>query len=485
MTTPSTLLEPKLPLRLFYHGSDNYNFREAQPATCCDTLDDLCSALRHNRTHELRLGYNKSAHFVLGKQSAHMIERALRHNTSVTHVSIGLKNLDKRSHRRAVYKILFAVAKYLQRQVTHLQIVLNDYLSEHVLKTVLCHLTSLVSLELHGVHVLGGSSCCCSSETWRDSLVCDHNVVSRVIVTSTKSTRLKSLYLHDCSITDHVAMMLSDFLHARGGISRLSLRGNRQLGSKGLEVICQAPVMDRLDLSLCDLEVRDALAISESIAKRPWLLKELLLCGNYRMDTAGLVSLTVQACCDKIKSLSISHCDVTDYKACKIIENLQKLTDNSVLQKLTMQGSNIGTPEVSEALCQLFALNTSLRVVKLDNPAAPKNFGPPELEDMLKGLETNYELEEFHYDSLRSFEETKIRMRIEFLMKLNRAGRRFLRRKQPVLKPQTHKNTNEREEWLSVLEKAGQDMDVLYWIVKESADRFDTLVKGLKPTGRA
>jgi len=549
----------------------------ADPAP--ETLEDLYWALRRNRVTELRIGWRDS-NYLQSHRNVHALERALAVNKSVTTVSIGWRSRDT-----VLWEFLQVLTRASKRlQLTRLQIVLDrgKWIPEHILRALLMQQTGLVELELQSVRVLRRVDstglihkdfCCTDSSEWLSSTPtstgststvatsaaqhyqrkyrraaaatshsspdkkknCNHSVISRVLVHMYHHGSLKSIQLTDCDITDKDAVDLAEYLHIRGGLARLSLRGNsRYLGRRGLRMICQAPVMQQLDLSLCDLDPIDVQVVAASIAKRPWPLGELVLCGNYRMDTPGLIALTAPACCDKLIGLNISYCDVGPVKAKKFLESLwQNLSPSSALQQINMQGCRLRgrDGDVADALRRILQKNSSLRVVKINDPSDPQNMGAPELLHLLAGLEFNYEVEELHVDSLANDQESLIRRDMDFLIRLNRAGRRVLRASPPnpahqqvkrreepltrhstgitnsasgsshggsksprnvlqVLQQQTARTTvrttrqleqqkrkQSDEEWFRVLEKAGADneeLDVLFWMVREGADRFDS-----------
>lgn len=467
------------------------------------TLDDLHQALRRNQITELRVGW-KDSDFLQSFRAIKILERGLSVNTSVTSVSIGWRFRNK----NVLIRLLRALTRHGET-LKHLQIVFqhHTWLPEHILRNLLAQQTKLESIDFHNMCVLRkvspvpGTACqfCCSeNDAWlevdkigncvADTVTgksgkkrCDgrHCVISRVLIHLHNHQELKSIQLVDCFISDDEARRLADFLHIRGGIAKLSLRGNaRFLGAAGLKAICQAPIMDRLDLSLCNLGTEDAIIVAKSVAKRPWPLQELLLCGNYRIDLPGLLALTKQSCCNKLNGLNISFCDIGQSKACHVMKSLQELDRSTPLRQISMQGIPVGDEHVAEAIGELLKQNTSLRVVKLNYPGNFVAVASPELAFVLEGMRHNYEVEELRLVDSRPLcdVEYKLRKDIDFFVKLNRAGRRVFLQKAPASlgsgAPASSKPTNSDSEWLEVLEKAGEDLDVLFWIVKKGAERF-------------
>jgi hypothetical protein len=336
-----------------------------------------------------------------------------------------------------------------------------------------------------------GNMCC--DAYWRDPSPpnCDHSVVSRVIVRHLhKHENLKTLKLIDCDLDDHQVNLLADFLHMRGGIANLSLRNNRTLRERGLSIICQAPIIQSLDLSLCDLDGKAACAIARSIATRPWVLGELLLCGNYQIDTRGMLALTSQACCDKLLALDISYCDYSDSKAVETLASLKKLDSSTKLRQITMQGTRVASGDATRALCQLLQTENSLRVVRINDRTRtdPTILSVQQLRGVVAGIKDNYELEQLELDShqgqrnnsrlaastFSNTEEMAVWQELEFYLRLNRAGRRILRVKGTSARNNNPWRSRETDvDWFDVVARcASDDMDVLYWIVRESADRF-------------
>ena len=461
------------------------------------SFNQLLSLIRRNAITELRLGWWDCDWIGASKWAAMSLERALRQNTSITHISIGNRSLTGRStgmlaskslsrRKEVLIFVLEAIVSHLKRQVTHFQLVLDDWLPETFLLNMLQQLGRLVVLDLRSVQLLhldAKTDCyCCDSkkdtQKWRDPwALCDHNIVSRVLI-HCKFEHLRSLALVDCGITDRTAMMLADYLHIRGGIARLNVSGNRLIGPRGWGILIQAPVIQKFDACICNLTCCDALAIASSMIKRPWPLGELLLRGNYRIDTPGFLALTSSACCDKLLALDLSYCDIGDNKALKIVKNLQRLQSTALLQQISLQGSLVSGLDVSSELSRLLQGNTSLRIVRLNDPYNPRVFCSTQLEGLLTGLSQNYNVEEMYLDSNQFPEEVRILKDMDFFMRLNRAGRRVLRapvasaNQQSSTPLEQGKELDLNEDWLKVLERAGDDLDVLFWMVKESADRF-------------
>lgn len=209
----------------------------------------------------------------------------------------------------------------------------------------------------------------------------------------------------ECDLTDDSVICLAEFLHLRGGLAELLLRGNRELTGRGLKIICQAPVMQRLDLSLCDLDSNDASAIAEGIAARPWPVEELILAGNYRLENPGLLALTASSCCQKIVALNLSYCDCKYYRSVLILNALSRLNETTSLRRLTLHGTRMGNDIVAQALHELLLSATPLRSIQLNDPKDPKPMSAKQLRTVLEGVKKSYEIEDLAIDTLRSTEE--------------------------------------------------------------------------------
>jgi hypothetical protein len=478
------------------------------------SLDDLCASLKKQLLIDLRLGWHDSLDIDFSKRrQVQRLVRALKLSSSVLHVRIGSKIRD----RKVVSDILQALNDSGCRSIQTIELVLHpavQWLPEEGLKSFFVKQTYLERIGLHGVQAVvvvrspAGparvppppmpSSSSLLRKYWSD-----RSVISRVIVHLHRHERLKTLELVDCNVTDLQANQLADFLHVRAGVrlARLSLRLNRNLTSEGLRVLCQAPVMEQMDLSLCDLNTLEAKAIAASIAKRPWPLRALILSGNRQIETSGWIALTSRDCCSKLTTINLSYCVVSCAQVVSILDSLERnLSPTAALQEINMQGcphlhEDVGETGVSDSLCRLLRHSSSLRVVRLNDPRSSRHhmcscfWSTNELSRLLEALKHNYEIEQLLYDSWRgkpvglksSAAASSIRNDMDFVLRLNQAGRRILldrqgqqqgnRDRRPVLRKTKHSCLD--DEWLEVLEKAGKDdLSILYWLVRESAHRF-------------
>lgn len=489
-------------------------------------LDDLLGRLRRNAVTELKLDWT-TYHFLRqhgnqNKRSLVALEKALKFNTSVTSVILSWR---WHGHHDVLVKLLQLIGQNCTNQLLHLKLVLDDWVPDTVLTTLLLQQQNLITIDLQAVQVLKqdketGRLCCCSPSTlkctsrhstnnhsqtlhqqeraailsrhWpQQSLIhhqvrvfhlvpkCDHSVVTHCILQQfNRLPYLKALSLYECDLTDANAVDLAEFLQIRGGIAELSVRSNRKLTGKGLRLLCQAPVMKKLDLSLCDLDGDDAKAVAQGIALRPWPVGELALAGNYRVGTMGLLALMHQKCCQKMVSLNMSYCDAKDYRVILVLNALAGLPPGTTLQRIKLQGSLVANDAVATALQRLLTSGSSLRSIQLNDPKDPKPMRSLQLRKVLAGMQQNYELEELLIDSLPTTENLLIWKELNFYLQLNVAGRRALKSQQkPPPRAYLGFPVAPADDWFQVLEKAGANnsLDTLYWIVRQSsATHFQT-----------
>lgn len=553
LTTPPSYSPPLE----YSHQQKNHQPKSHRP-NIIRGWEDLLFALRRNQCTELRIGWSDCDWFH-GPRAGRCLAHALSHNTSVRVISIGYRA----PYRPALFRVLRALAYQCPAAtwVTHFQLVLNDGggngvprarsnasssnggtgggIPQNILEPLLKKMTNLVAIDLRSVHVLPTPYVMVPAKNRRqqrrrrrrnkrhlfqqrnhrttDSLDEDLETaptpsssaavsgcsVVAILIQLHQHAVLKSIKLIDCHVTDDTAILLADFLHIRGGIAEISLRGNRPiwnasstssssssattLGPKGLRCLVQAPIMERLDLALCQWTCADAQAIGQALEQRPWPLQELVLTGNYRLETTGLLAV-VRPACRKLVSLNISYCDITDDKVCLLLQTLQqelcRAGPAALLRQVTMQqGHLIAQPEsVSRAVAEILKHNTSLRVLKLgqalvhtrSNPTSThikSTLGVHDLWSVLQSLQGNYEMEDLqlddsllftalhrqqqqswlhpslptsdgtgHAETLNTTAPTTlsaavVRHDLDFWLRLNRAGRRILRSSPPAPLP--------------------------------------------------
>lgn len=404
-------------------------------------LEGIILGLRKNASSELKIGWHDCDY--LRGRGVQSLERAIRHCRSLTHISIGWR----RQHQTIVWKILNSLAKSPAR-LQYLHLCLDDTLPDHSILTELLNAQHyLIDIHIRSVTLNTGGLV---EHVFLDMYHCLPN--------------WKKLSLVDCNLNDANVSLLADFLHIRGGLAELSLRSNRRITGASLRLICQAPVMTSLDISLCDLQPEDAIAVSSALKRRPWRLQTLLISGNYRLGS-GAISLVNRHCVNKLESLDLSYSVSQDSILSAILSELSRnLTKHSTLRDISIHGAWNET--AVQYLCGVLLRTDRLRSLQLNNPHAPKLLNIEQLELLEYALRDNYELEQLGLDY---HNDTNIANHMQFWLRLNLAGRRIVRHKSPV------------EEWYHVMEKAGQDsLTILYWIVRNSAGRFATRERRLK-----
>jgi hypothetical protein len=312
-----------------------------------------------------------------------------------------------------------------------------------------------------------------------------------------KLSRLKSLSLIDCGVTGDIAIELAQFIHIRGGLAELSLRNNRKLsitskvGQSGIRMICQAPIMRKLDLSLCDLDGTDIVDIAKGIAARTYPIGEIMLSGNYRMDSVALNALVQPLCCQKMVILDVSYCSITSDRLVKLFTTLTQLKSyNTLLRRIVLCGAIIANDAATTALYNLLLSDSPIRSLDLRDLQEPKPLSSQQIRRIADAMYFNYEMEEVIFDqSCRDRGDSLIRDNLDFYLQLNQVGRRIVRTSlhptEPVILSSQailfrHLNPSMRQlvtgnastdsDWYRVLEKAGEvdNLDVLFWIVRHS-----------------
>jgi hypothetical protein len=345
------------------------------------SFEDVLHRLRNNELSVLQLGGKNSNYFASSDQHHQnnslliSLERAVRMNVSLRSVCLGWR-LPHRCLLRILHTITYDGGIPLH-QLRHLEIAVLGHDHHRIPVTLLTDLflrqQKLVSIHLRSIQVDSKLSeqhpslpTSVSQKARRHqggaSQSNSGSVVTHCILQQYQRLNcLKSLALIDCDVTVDIAMELAQFLHIRGGIAELSLRSNRTLSGPGLRLICQAPVMRRLDLSLCDLDGSDAVAVAEGIALRSWPIEEMALAGNYRIDAIGLQALLHPCCCQKIVSLDLSYCAVSSDQVISLFEALESLRpEHCLLRRLVLRGSVVANDTVVMALeTLLFAIPRS------------------------------------------------------------------------------------------------------------------------------
>ena len=509
--------------------------------TDIQNFDDMIHRLRRNEITILRLGWSESDYFShhnsndSGSHHRHhqprhpskdvvsgyhgylvTLERALRVNRSVRSIILGW-----RLSPHLLLNILTAITYHgiPLYQLRHIKIVVleselsseTSCLPDTILTDLFHRQQKLRSIELRSLQVsksilqqeqqsiqipLRGNQKSYPSPS-RPGSVITHCILQQY----QKLSRLKSLSLIDCGVTGDIAIELAQFIHIRGGIAELSLRSNRKLsitskaGQNGLRMICQAPIMRKLDLSLCDLDGTDIVHVANGIAARTNPIGELTLSGNYRLDDIGLSAMVQPLCCQKMVVLDVSHCSITSDRLVKLLNTLAQLKSyNSLLRRVVLCGATIANDAATLALQNLLFSDCPIRSLDLRDPQEPKPLSIEQIRRIADAISTNYEMEELIFQH-RGRERVDIQMwtELDFYFQLNQAGRRIIRASlyptQPmILSSQAmlyrHLNRSIRHlitgnastisDWCDVLKNAVEvdNLDSLYWIIRHGGANF-------------
>ena len=310
-------------------------------------------------------------------------------------------------------------------------------------------------------------------------------------------SRLKSLSLIDCGVTGDIAIELAQFIHIRGGIAALSLRNNRRLsvtskaGQNGIRIICQAPILQTLDLSLCDIDPTDIVNVAHGIAARTYPIGEILLTGNFRMDAVGLNALMEPLCCQKMLVLNLSYCNITANRLVKLFHTLAEMkSHNTLLRRVVLCGAQFANDAATMALQHLLLSDCPIRSLDLRDQPEPKPLSSQQISRIVHAMHFNYDIEEVLFDHRRpELINDPMWNALRFYQQLNQVGRRIVRPslhpRQPMIESSQamlhqHLNRSMRHlvtgnsatamDWYCVLDKAREvdSLDVLYWIVRHS-----------------
>lgn len=517
------------------------------------SFDDLIHRLRKNELTLLRLGWPDSDYFshhnssdsIHHHQSLSTLERALRGNQSVRSISLGW-----RLSPNVLFHILTAITYHgiALYKLRHIKIVVleddkslkSSVLSDTLLTDLFHRQQKLMLIDFRSVQVSKSqlqerqerqgfahnphrftsaiSTITNQVNCKKSKLMHSHrsyrqpshpgSVITHCILQQyQKLSRLKSLSLIDCGVTGDIAIELAQFIHIKGGIAELSLRSNRRLsvtskvGQSGIRMICQAPIMRKLDLSLCDLDSADTVDVANGIAARTYPIGEVILSGNYRMESGGLNSLMQPSCCQKMLVLNVSYCSITSDRLVNLLNTLAQFkAHNTLLRRVVLCGSIIVTDAAVTALQNLLLSDSPIRSLDLRDLQEPKNLSAHQIRRISDAMYFNYEMEEVVFDHQSHVSDDSMRRKnLDFYFQLNQVGRRIVRTSLHPTEPMilssqailqryldrsmrhlVTSNSSTDCDWYRVLEKAGEvdNLDVLYWIVRHSGvNRFHNSTK--------
>lgn len=444
----------------FLHNSTKSNNNSKSKNSSSEVsleVELLCQRLEQNELQELELGWNEREFYT--RKEIKAICRSLNENNSLTRVSVG-----HRLEKSALQDFLLpAIAPLPQLQVLTLAVHTN--LKESTLKMI-CRNPSIQELEMQGARMQTQAGVILDGRDrfyMEDYAYEDVNIVGLLAHLAHNRTigrsNLKSLKLANCGLQDEHIMELYPL-----PLERLCLAGNGGISSQGLRnLLLQQTDTDtrtrtrthltHLDMTDCGIESLDGV---EAALERNQKIQELVLSRNYRIAAASDESFLTffEKASQRLRHLDLSYCNLSGHHLRDIFRLLQ--SPSCRLESLCLEGCrNVPGP----ALCDMLANNQSLRKLVL------RRFLKRPLQcccyyELSKQLlERNYTLE-----YLDTGED--LPAELEFILTLNRAGRRIL------------KEDGHDEEWATILAKASQRTDVLYWLIRNGAGALWSSMEG-------
>jgi len=279
---------------------------------------------------------------------------------------------------------------------------------------------------------------------------------------------LKSLKLIDCGLGDGDISYLVNAIQGKN-LTTLSVRSNRHLTGTGvMELVSTPAVVEELDLSLCDFNCFDGAAIGAAVAQRKTPLKRLIMCGNYQLDSHGLVALVQPPVLQKVKALDLSYCELGDSRTSRILQQiLASHATPTMLQEIKLQGCAVTSDAARRALVNLLAApHSRIRRFILNDTVETGKYWPTKgLEEVATVLPLNYDVEVLDIDFMNTTPNAKAWGLIEPWLELNRLGRRV------VLSSRVVSDA----EWIQGIYKASKkDLNTLYWFIRHTTERVRT-----------
>ena len=424
-------IEQALGLRPFRNKQNSHN----------KVIANLAKALSKNDIKALKLlGFDHSRQF--RNSDVRLLCRALEANSSLQYVSIGWSLQES-----TVSIILNQVAKLPQLQT--LVLVTLTWIQESAFSLVLLHCKSLQKLECQGVRI--------RTDHGQDINVVD--ALSRTTLSSLTS-HLTTLKLIQCGIRDGHCRDLVRCLQCLN-IHELSLQGNDRLTSTGLVLLVQSRIR-RLDLTECAITAMEAFEMGQGIPKAQWL-QELILIRNYKLSSCSSRFLDFcNVSLIHLKYLDISLCNLTEDHLARIFRLLQNTTCQ--LESFVCEGKfQIPLDSFGEVVSKNTSLTTLVvKSTRSDCIAIP-------LEWIRTKLEQNYRLQHLQIDCREppnTPESMQARAYINFLLCLNRAGRKIL------MQDHCLDGGVGEAAWCQLLARSSNQVGILYWLIRNGITRL-------------
>lgn len=383
------------------------------------SVRELADEIRKGDVECLRLhGFDHVRH--LRESDMEILFHALEENTSIVEVSMGWS-----IQERSVALLLEKIASLAN--LRRLSLKSFTWISENSLDKIVSN-SSLQELEFQGVWVRT------SSGEGRRTIV--HSLVE---MGDAMKCKLSGLRLIRCSLRDDDCVKLCSFSRKhQSGLKELSIRGNRFVTGVGLAALMQARVV-RLDVSDCALSSGDLVNVVQTAEKDEGVChggpKELILACNRNIstsDSGSFLSFT-ELCVASLKVLDLSECSIREQDLMCILQMLQR--DACRLESFLCEGHfSVPVQEIAELLVKnrtlsSFALSTSRD--EYDSKLEKRSC-------FAQSLKSNYNLHSLQInccgtdiivmdrDDLDEEQPDATVAEIDFLLRLNRAGRKIL-----------------------------------------------------------
>lgn len=419
--------------------------------------------LENNQIQHIQLGFCESC--FSGSDYAKLCQ-ALRVNKSLTNVEIGWE-----LPRPILLNVLDCVARLPCLQslsltcYTHLP---RRLLRRLVSKSTLCH------LELRNITI--------GPSPWNERFVLNPN---GKVVLNTKAHEnasflvncfadsIQSLHFVACDLENEDFIRICQWTEQRPRpLRELSFAYSNSISSEALETLVSRASCKQLDLTSCGLSDMHASVIAKCLPQSKTIDAMVVarnrLWGSFCNTThhgtprPGFDEF-IHVALHHLKGLDVSCCSISQQQVCDTLQLLAHDTmDNScLLESLTM----LGIPKDCEndkgflsSLEQILQHNAVLKCLRF-HPTTDLYRTPSLSNDAIalieRSLEDNYALEQLQVGCMSS-------IRIDHLLRLNRAGRRCLRNS-PNAVP---------VDWAAVLGRASSCPDVVFWLLQNGVDKI-------------
>jgi hypothetical protein len=228
---------------------------------------------------------------------------------------------------------------------------------------------------------------------------------------------------------------------------------------------------------LCDFTSDDAIPIAEALAHRRTTkaLSRIMLCGNYQLDTSGLVQLVQPTVLQKVTAVDLSFCELGESRTTRVLQQIamsHQQQGPTALREVILQGCTLTSTTSRGALLQLLQCpNVRIHTYRLNDPVETgKYWSTHALRQVAAVMPHNYDVEEFTVDYMRTQPNVAVwKTDIQPWLDWNILGRRV------VVPGRTVTN----QEWVTAIGKASvkDDLDVVYWFIRQSTHHLSRLAR--------